>query len=117
MSHGWGPLGSWSGKTVYAAAGKQAGRERIVYAHQVKYQPPDGASRGLPFQVQKADFKPLTAEGAILFDADKGKVAAAEESFRVRGSLVVSVAGTEAAIEMDETQHFLLRILEQKPAK
>src|SRR5262249_21392275 len=78
MSHGWGPLGSWTGRTTYAAAGKQAGLERINYAHDMTHQPPRGTSGDLPFQVVKADFKPQTAGGAILFDAAKSKVAAAE---------------------------------------
>jgi hypothetical protein len=117
LSHSWGPLGNWTGKTAYAAMGKQAGLDRINYAHDMTYQAPRGAGRDLPFQVQKADFKPQTAGGAILFDAGKSRVAAAEETFRVRGTLVLSVAGTEATVEMDEAQLFRLRVLEQKPAK
>jgi hypothetical protein len=97
--------------------GKQAGLERIDYAHDLTYQPPKGASRDLPFKVQKADFKPQTAGGAILFHAAKGRVAAAEETFRVLGVLTLSVAGMDATVEMDEAQHFRLRVLEQKPGK
>ena len=117
LSHSWGPLGSWTGRTAYVAMGKQAGLERINYAHEMTHQPPKGASRDLPFQVQKAEFKPQTAGGAILFDAAKSRVAAAEETFRVVGNLALSVAGTDATVEMDEAQLFRLRVLEQKPAK
>ncbi len=117
LSHSWGPLGSWGGETVYVAAGQQAGRERITYAHDMTYRPPRGAGGGLPFLVRRADFKPLTAGGVILFDAARGKVAAAEETFRVRGSLVVSAADIEAPVEMDETQVFRLRITEPVPGK
>jgi hypothetical protein len=117
LNHAWGPLGGWTGKTAYFGVGKQAGLERIDYAHEMTYQPPKATKSSLPFQVQKADFKPQTAGGAILFDAAKSRVAAAEETFRVRGLLSLSVAGTEAAVEMDEAQLFRLRVLEQKPAK
>jgi hypothetical protein len=117
LSHAWGPLGGWTGKTTYAAAGRQAGLERIDYAHEMKYEPPKAAGRDLPFQVQKAEFKPQTAGGAILFDAGRSRVAAAEETFHVRGVVALSVAGTEATVEMDEAQLFRLRVLEQKPVK
>jgi hypothetical protein len=117
LSHAWGPLGGWTGKTAYAAAGKQAGLERIDYAHQMTYEPPRGAGRDLPFQVQKAEFKPQTAGGAILFDAARSRVAAAEETFHVRGVVVVSVAGTEATVEMDEAQLFRLRVVDREPSK
>jgi hypothetical protein len=117
LSHAWGPLGGWTGKTAYAAAGKQAGLERINYAHQMTYAPPRGGGRDLPFQVQKAEFKPQTAGGAILFDAGRSRVAAAEETFHVRGVVVLAVAGTEATVEMDEAQLFRLRMVDQEPAK
>src|SRR5205807_1243526 len=95
---------------AYVAAGKQAGMERINYAHEMTYQPPQAAGRDLPFKVSKADFQPLAAGGVILFDADKGKVSVAEETFRVRGALLVTFGNTEAAVEMDETQNFRLRV-------
>jgi hypothetical protein len=117
LSHSWESLGSWGGQTTYAAAGPQQGFERINYAHDLKYQPPGGAGRDLPFAVRKADFKPLVAGGAILFDPDRRKVANAEETFRVRGGLVVAVGDVEAAVEMDETQVFRLRLTEATPGK
>jgi hypothetical protein len=117
LSHSWGSLGRWEGRTTYVAAGKQAGRERITYAHDMTYQPPRGAGGDLPFLVKRADFKPLAAGGVILFDAGRGKVADAEETFRVRGGLVVSAGDVEAAVEMDETQVFRLRVTEATPGK
>jgi hypothetical protein len=117
LNHAWGPLGGWTGKTTYSPQGKQAGIELIDYAHEMTYQPPKGSSRDLPFQVQKAEFKPQTARGAILYDPARSRVAAAEERFRVRGLLTLSVAGSETAVEMDEDQFFRLRVLEPKPAK
>jgi hypothetical protein len=117
LSHSWGPLGRWDGQTTYAAAGRQAGRERITYAHEMTYRPPRGAARDLPFQVKKADFKSPVASGVILYDVDQEKVADAEETFRVRGAVVVAVGDVEAAVEMDETQVFRLRITRATPGK
>jgi hypothetical protein len=113
--HSWGPLGGWTGQTTYLPAGKQAGRERITYGHDLVYQPPRNGGE-LPFQVKKAEFKPLAASGAILFDSAKAKVAAAEETFRVRGAVLVSLGDIEAPIEMDEMQLFRLRITEAAAA-
>jgi hypothetical protein len=115
--HSWGPLGKWEGQTTYVAAGKQAGRERITYGHEMAYLPPRGADGEWPFQVKKAEFKPLATGGTILFDAGKDKVAAAEETFRVRGIVLVVVGDIEAPVEMDETQIFRLRITEVPAAK
>jgi hypothetical protein len=112
--HSWGPLGSWTGQTTYIAAGNKAGRERITYSHDMVYQPPRGAG-DLPFQVKKAEFKPLAAGGTILFDSGKRRVAAAEETFRVRGAVLIGVGDLEAPVEMDETQLFRLRITEAAP--
>ena len=81
------------------------------------YQPPRGAGRDLPFLVKKTDFRPLLAGGVILFDPEQEKVADAEETFHVRGALVVVVADAEAAVEMDETQVFRLRITRGTPGK
>jgi hypothetical protein len=117
LKHAWGPLGNWTGKTAYTPQGKQGGLERIDYAHEMTYQPPKDSARGLPFQVQKAEFKPETARGAILYDPARSRVAAAEERFRVRGTLTLTVAGSETTVEMDEDQLFRLRVLEPKPAK
>ncbi len=116
LTHSWGPLGSWGGQTTYVGAGKQTGMERINYTHEMTYQPPRGGGN-LPFKVTKAEFKPLAAGGAMLFDAGKGRVTEAEETFRVRGTVVVAVGDTEAAVDMDETQVFRLRITAATPAK
>ncbi len=114
VSHDWGPLGSWNGKTVYFAAGKQPKQtnlERIDYRHEIYYKPPAlGADRDLPFRIQKAAFQTILAGGAILYDPATNRTTAAEETFRVRGNIQVSLAGTDAVIEMEEAQGFRLTI-------
>ncbi len=119
VTHDWGPLGSWRGRTVYVAAGKQAVKpnlERIDYGHEIYYKPPlAGADRDLPIRVMKAEFQTAGAGGAILYDAATHRSTVAEETFRVRGAVQVSLAGTDAVIEMEEQQGF--RLTMQEPAK
>ena len=111
VTHDWGALGGWSGKTNYVAKGKASAKsplDRIDYAHAITYQPPAaGVGTELPFRVTKAEFKAV-AGGAILFDAARSRTTAAEEAFYVRGGLVASVAGPDVPIEMEERQNFKL---------
>ncbi|MFO0798450.1 MAG: hypothetical protein U0804_13315 [Gemmataceae bacterium] len=110
LVHSWGPLGSWAGRTRYTAVGPRDGAERVEYAHELTYRPPTAAG-GLPFRVLRGDFRVDAAGGVIRYDAARGRVAAAEETFRVRGALAVSVGGVEATAGVEEAQHFRLVIL------
>jgi hypothetical protein len=56
-----------------------------------------------------------TARGAIAYDPGRGRVAAAEERFHVRGALAVSCLGVDSVVDMDEMQVFRLRILDRNP--
>ncbi len=115
-AHDWGPLGTWRGKTVYVV-GKPVAKplaERIDYAHDIYHRPPAaGADKGLPFRVLRPEFKAVQAGGSILYDPEMRRAKAAEETFRVRGGVVVSLAGTEAAIELEELQGFRLTITDR----
>lgn len=111
LAHSWGPLGGWAGRTTYTAVGRRDGAERVEYAHEMTYRPPDGDT-DLPFRVLRADFRRPAAGGTIRYDVTRGRVTAAEEAFRVRGTLVVSAGGVEAPVEVDEVQGFRLRILD-----
>jgi hypothetical protein len=124
MTHSWGPLGAWVGQVTYASAGsagKAAGLERYDYLLDLGYAPPRGAGAmggALPFQVARADFRLQPGSGgSIAFDSTRGQVAAAEERFRVRGALAASALGVTSVVEMEETQHFQLRILDRKPTR
>jgi hypothetical protein len=123
-THDWGALGSWKGTTTYAAGKKpdKARLEHYKYGHNLTYQPPvAGSDRDLPLKIVKADFKIVGAGGVILYKPTVRKVARAEEAFRVRGSVLVSLAGVEAAIDMEELQGFRINIVEpavrRPPAK
>lgn len=115
LVHNWGPLGAWTGEVACAAAGKVGALDRYDYRHFLTYAPPKGGRGMLPFEVSRADFRLLPSGGSIAFDATRGRVAAAEERFRVRGLLAASALGVTSTIEMEETQHFRLRILDRKP--
>jgi hypothetical protein len=115
MAHHWGPLGAWLGEVVYAPAGKVAALDRYDYPLGLTYLPPRGGGAGLPFQVARSEFRLLPSGGSIAFDAARGRVAAAEERFRVRGVLAVMALGVTSVVEMEESQQFQLRILDAKP--
>ncbi len=117
MTHSWGPLGSWTGKSVFVHAGKQAALERFQYALQLAHRPPAGGGGGLPFAVGKSEFRIQTAGGTIAYDARKGRVATFEERFHVRGQVGVAALGVTTAIAMDEVQVFQVRILDRDPWK
>ena len=116
LAHDWDALGSWSGKTIYTDKGKERGKkdlERIEYRHDITYKSPaKGTDKDLPLRVLKTEFKPLAAGGVMLFDLASRKVAAVEETFRVRGTALVSLGGNEATIDMEELQGFRINVAE-----
>jgi hypothetical protein len=114
MTHSWGPLGNWSGKTYFQSTGKQAGLDRYDYLLDLAYKPPSKGG-GLPFEIGKSQFQIETARGVIAYQPSRMRVAAAEERFHVRGLLTVSFLGVESAVQMDEMQLFQLRILDKNP--
>ena len=115
--HDWGPLGRWSGKTVFLASGKPAKSklERIDFRHDLSHRPPTAeAQKDLPIHLAKADFRIVAAGGAILYDPATSRATAADELFRVRGSLIATLEGLNAVIAMEETQAFRLIVGEPK---
>src|SRR5262245_10585272 len=113
-THNWGSLGAWSGKIHYAYSGQQDGYHKIAFGSQLAFKAAAASQLGL-LTVQSADFKSPQSGGTLFFDAVKGKVVAAEERFRVTGVLNASLLGQNTPIEIDEDQHFLIRIHEKLP--
>jgi hypothetical protein len=113
ITHDWGPLGTWAGKTTFKRNGQQIGQDRVDFAHALTHKPPESAAPGdLPFKVVRMEFRPPAATGSVLFDATKGRVTRAEESFTVRGRLVVSALGTEVTVDVEERQDFQVAVRE-----
>lgn len=115
MTHDFGPLGSWSGKTNFARKGTQKGVQRIDYVHQMKYKPPGKGRGDLPLAIKDAMFKPEAASGTIQFDTQSGRVQSAEERFLVRGAVSAEILGEALTVEIEEQQVITVRILEQNP--
>ncbi|MBI3821900.1 MAG: hypothetical protein HY289_04375 [Planctomycetes bacterium] len=112
MKHNWGSLGSWSGQIHYLYLGKQANQHKVAYGLQLAYKAPGAGMVGL-MKVDNANFQTQQAEGVILFDATRGRVVGAEERFRVRGVVNATLVGQQVLIEIEENQHFLIRIHEK----
>lgn len=115
VTHSWGPLGSWSGRAVYARRGREGTLDHFDYALKLGYQPPKAGAGGLPFQVLRSDFRHEEAGGTIEFDPAKGRVVRARERFPVKGNLTIGLLGQETPVELDESQDFRVRILDEKP--
>ncbi len=114
MSHNWGGLGAWHGQIHYAYLGQEAKLHKVAYGLQLAYKSPAAGAVGL-MTVNSANFKAPEAGGFLLFDASQGRVVAAEERFRVRGLINANVLGQNTLIEIDEDQHFLMRIHDNRP--
>ena len=109
LTHAWGSLGSWNGQTHYQYLGKEKDLHKVSYGLQLVYKAPQAGGIGL-MTVNSANFQAPTAGGVILFDPARGRVIAAEERFRVKGLINVNLLGQNTGVEIDEDQHFLIRI-------
>jgi hypothetical protein len=114
MTHNWGALGTWSGKIHYRYDGKQQNLHRVAYGLQLAYKAPAAGAVGL-MKVNNANFQPQQAEGYLLFDSARGRVIGAEERFRVKGVINASFVGQNTQIEIEEDQHFAIRIHDKAP--
>ena len=113
LTHHWGSLGSWDGQVKYAYLGQEGANHKIGYGLQLAYKAPKAGATIGGMQILGAEFQAPEAGGVLVFDAVRGKVVAAEERFRVKGLLTTSILGEKTAIEIDEDQHFLIRIHEK----
>ena len=110
LVHQWGPLGQWRGQVNYRCDETLNGVRKISYALQVAYQPPQAAANGLGFRVVGTGFRTPLAAGTILYDVAKGRVVAAEETFRVTGGMQMDLLGLQTPVEIEEEQHFRMTI-------
>jgi len=113
LTHHWGSLGSWAGQVQYAYLGQQGDTHKIASGLQLAYKAPAAGAAIGGMQIKGVQFQAPDAGGILLFDPVRGKVVAAEERFRVKGVLNTSLLGQNTAIEIDEDQHFLIRIHEK----
>jgi hypothetical protein len=117
MTHSWGDLGSWQGRTAYESKGQTDGLHSIGYTYDLVYHPPmpDGQNN-LPFQIANPAFRTKAAQGTLRFDADKGRLSSMDENFHVVGQMMIGLAGQNLPMQLEESQHFQLELSEKKPA-
>lgn len=117
ITHSWGDLGSWQGQTAYEYKGPSEGLDSIGYTHDLIYHPPAaGAGNNLPFRIASPAFRTKAAQGMLRFDGDKGRLSSMDENFQVQGQMMIEIAGQSLPMELEETQHFQLELLDKKPA-
>ena len=115
MVHRWDPLGTWTGHATYALADREGTLDRILYKLNLGYEPAKASATGLPFKILRSDFHIEDASGAIEYDIAKARTLSADEQFSLKGALTVDLFGQETLVEVQETQNFHVRILDQKP--
>ncbi len=115
MTHNWGSMGSWHGQIHYLYMGQQKDLHRITYGLKLAYKAPVvGAGAGM-MKLNGANFQPQQAGGELIFDSARGRVVLAQETFRVKGLLNANVLGQNTLVEIDEEQHFAIRIHDKLP--
>jgi hypothetical protein len=116
MTHDFGPLGSWAGETHYTPREAQASSPlQIDYVHKMTYSPPARGIGGLPFAIAEAKFIPEVAGGTFHYDKQAGRVMQVQERFFVKGALTADILGQPAAVEMQEDQVIIVRMLDRNP--
>ncbi len=117
LTHNWGAMGSWYGKTIYTPLGQRSGEHRIDYAHYLHYVAPEKKTADLPFEITAASFKIEQASGSIQWDARLGRIVGATERFVVRGTVTTKLLGQSVEAQVAESQDFALRITDDLPVE
>lgn len=115
VSHSWGPLGSWQGRSTYKSEGEREGLKAIGYVLTLRYRPPDRQDNTLPFKITDPTFSTKTARGTLKFDPVKGRLSSLEETFHVEGQMMIQIAGQNLPLVLEEEQQFQLRLFDKKP--
>jgi hypothetical protein len=115
MTHGWGFLGSWTGKVSFKYAGQEGDLQRFPYAFKLTYVSPKPEARDLLLPVSRASFKHGEAGGTIYFDPGKRQASRVEERFQVKGQMSIEILGQSLPVDLDEEQSFRVRLLERDP--
>jgi hypothetical protein len=116
----YGPLGSFTVTKTYTYEGKDTinGKsvDKITFTGTAVYTPPKTADAGaMPFQVVKGELKADDIKGTMYFDADAGRLVGSEAAMRIKGSLTITVSGTNLDTEMQEDVAVKTRLLDKLP--
>lgn len=117
MTHDWGSLGRWSGTTTFAVQQSQREVVPITFVHEMTYQAAEPAAGLSAIRIAAARFVPQQAAGTIEYDTRRQRVVKAHETFEVTGDLQAEFLGQPVAIELAETQHITIEVLDERPAQ
>jgi hypothetical protein len=115
MSHSWGPLGEWKGRIAFQYGGQRQQLHAMPYVLQLRHHPAAGKDAAFPLPLGDPAFVIRQAGGVIHFDAQQGRVAAAEELFHVTGKFDIALLGQNTTLELEERQEFAIRVHSQNP--
>lgn len=107
-----GPIGSYEVTYKYTYKGKDPVRkelDRIEVETELNYQPPADQAEGLLFRIKGGDLKsearkPDAAPNYILFDPKTGRIEESSVSVRLKGTLNVTIGGTDTNVELYQEQ-------------
>lgn len=115
-----GALGTLRETRTYKLEGKDdvGGKkvEKFTYTTAVDFKPgkPDKA---LPYHVISGETKADEAKGTVHFDAAAGRLVQIESHMKLRGRMVLSVAGNNVDAEITQEHTTKVSLLTEKPAK
>jgi hypothetical protein len=103
-----GAVGSFDRTYVYTYKGKDAEKkelDRVEVKPTISYKPSTTPGGGLPFQIKsgKLDTKEVK-QGVILYDPKAGRVESVRMNVILNGQLTVTVAGTDATVDLYQDQ-------------
>ena len=103
-----GPVGSYDLTYKFKYLGKDAAQkdmERIEVSTDLKYGAPKDAGDGLLFRIKSGTLESVDPKpGFILFDTKSGKISQSQIAAKLKGTLNVTVGGTDTTVELYQEQ-------------
>jgi hypothetical protein len=105
-----GPIGKYATTNAYTPEGKEEkgdlkGDLKIKVSTDLKYSAPSDKEAGLPFKIQSAKLESgKDSGGTIYWDLAKGRVAAADMTIKLGGTLKIEIANMSTTVTLDQTQ-------------
>lgn len=109
---GLGPIGSYDVTYKYTYKGKDAVKkdlDRVEVVTDLTYKPPTDQADGLLFKIKGGDLKteapkPDAKPGYLLYNPKTGRVEESSVSIKLKGTLNVSIGGTDTNVELYQEQ-------------
>jgi len=101
-----GPIGSYTVTYTFTYVGVEKDMDKIEVETAIVYTAPknDPSAAGLLFRITKGTLNAKPAKGTILFDPKAGRIASADISIALEGTLTVSIGGTDTDVELKQEQ-------------